>query len=239
MVAVVTFLLSAQASSLVTAQLAQPLPEPGTDLVGPRSPIPLPPVAPDAGRAVPARTTVASPPPSDVAGYDVVRTTDGRVHVGRIVGEIPAGTVFEPRTGGRTVLPLSLILEIKRGVKDPAPAALADSLTPYRRSLSIAFDAHRLETEREALTYGEKLFLLVSGAALTVAGVVSSGGTGKVVRNLGIAEMALGGTLLTATIVRRHRLQSRVDELRANLEAAPPSQASAASTGVALVSGEF
>jgi hypothetical protein len=175
-------------------------------------PIPLLPVVPFLITPVPA------PPIADR-----VRTSDGRVHVGKILREIDNGLEFEDEAGVSYPIALSVIVAVERAEKvwnAPAPRPPQVDADATRKALGLAFDVWSLEQERARLTWGEKALVCGLGVVATVVGFAFvKGDTGKAVGIIGAVGAGAGGVALGVNAMRSLSLSRRADEARAQLEA--------------------
>jgi len=164
-------------------------------------------------------------------------TTDGRVHLGKVLREIDGGFEFEDAKGVRYPIALSAVKESERGDegwKAPATAIPQIDQEAARRALTVAFDVYELEKERSQLTYGEKALVMGLGLVACVVGFAGlQGDTGKAVGIVGAVGAGGGGIALGVTAIRSWSLSRRAEEGRAQLKAmgAP---ANARATGISL-----
>ena len=195
--------------------------------------------------APPAITATAKAAPPAVAPpgapLDKLRTADGREHVGHLLREVEGGYFFEELSGARTVIPFALITGIQRGVPaaaaSPAAPPPRDELRGLRQQLTRSFDLYALEKQRAALTTGDKLLFTGAGAVLTLVGIAVSGGTGKVLRNLGLVQVGAGGVMLGVTAIQRGVLDGRIERLRGEIER--PAAQGTLTLEVPLLAGRF
>lgn len=218
-------------ATIAAAQLAampNPLPLPLPDPQGgkpggdaPRSE-PVPPPMPVLLPPLPPPSSLTEKPP-EPAKPDRIVTTDGRVHLGRILRELDGGFEFEDQTGARYPIALSAVKETERageGWKVPATATPTLDADAARRALGLAFDVYALEQERARLTYAEKALVAGLGLLACVVGFAAiPGDTGKVVGTLGAIGAGGGGIALGVTALRSRSLSRRAEEGRAQLKA--------------------
>lgn len=188
---------------LALGQLADPS---GTPAVVPEAPLTMP--------TVPVEKP--APPP------DRIKTTDGKVIEGRIVGEVPGGLEIEDGEGLRQAVPRRVIVELERGgrvtmVRPEAPRLEVD-LEGVRRRLELTFDVVKLRRERDQLRYGDKVALLALGAATAAVGFSAfRGDAGSWIAALGAVEAGAGGVALGWTWQRRRWLEREIEARRESL----------------------
>jgi len=180
-------------------------------------PIAVPPPSPELPPLPPPVTVKVVPLPK----LDRVTTTEGKVHVGHIVGPIEHGLEFENERGERYPIALSAIVGVEHGDESwklPVPEVAQIDPDGVRKELTLAFDVYAIERERAQLTYGEKALVCGLGLVATVIGFgVVKGTTGRAVGIVGVIGAGGGGLALGITGVRSLLLSRRADELRAEL----------------------
>jgi len=140
---------------------------------------------------------------SAAGGMDVIETSDGRTHRGRILSELQQGFLFREEEGITQVIPYAQVTEIQRAaellhppapVVPPAPVAAPVAAPSTMEQAARVLVSPGYAARRRSVPLAYVLELLVPGAGHMYAGAIGEGMTHLLLVTL-LPGVILGGLL--------------------------------------------